>query len=208
MSVRDNNQPYMVYEGPLPRRPALPEPLAADIAPDDEDRIDAGSRVRGFAVGLVVVGALAMGVAIGLWAAPNLRGTGGAPQPEQAPLALSLTQPTEAPLRDAIELPAPTIEPAQEAPPKAEPVKAKSVKVSAKPPRARQAPQRARQVAHNTVAASKAQASVRMRAPRAELADWLAGEQPATHTPAREATGVHEDPVGELIATAGDPPHL
>ena len=206
MSVRDSKQPYMVYDGPLPRRYARPEPLATEIAPADEDRVDTGSRGHGLGVALVVVGALAMGVAIGLWAAPNLRRAEAAPQPEQAPLALSVTQPTEAPLREAIDVPTPTIEPTAEEPPKAETV---SKPVRAKPVRVAQVSQRvARKVArNNVVAAPKAETAVRTRAPRAELADWLAGEQ-AVRNPPSEPTGVHADPVGELIATTNDPPHL
>jgi hypothetical protein len=205
MSVRDNKQPYMVYEGPLPRRHARPEPLVTETAPSDDDRVDTRSRGHGLGVALVVVGALAMGVAIGLWAAPNLRGTEAAPAPEQAPLALSLTQPTEAPLREAIDVPTPTIEPTVEEPSKAVAV---SKPVRAKPVRVAQAPQRARKVARNDVVATpKVEKVVRTRAPRAELADWLAGEK-AAPSPPSEPAGVHADPVAELIATSNDPPHL
>jgi hypothetical protein len=206
MSVRDSKQPYMVYEGPRPRRPAPHEPLVVELTSGDEGRVDPGSRGHGFGVGLVVVGALAMGVAIGLWAAPNLRRVDAIPQPEPAPLALSLTQPTEAPLREAIDVPTPVMEATPEDPPKAE----TSKPVRAKPAAARvfQAPQRARKVARNDAArAPKPDGDTRLRTPRAELADWLARSEPAARNPSPEPAGVHEDPVGELIATAEEPPH-
>jgi hypothetical protein len=205
MSVRDSKQPYMVYEGPLPRRHARPEPLAADLAHSDDERADTGSRGRGFGVGLVVAGALAMGLAIGLWAAPSLRQPDTAPQPEPAVLAMSVTQPTEAPPPASLDLRS-SIEPALEDAPKTETVKTAKA-VSSRPARVAAAPQKARKVARNdAVKAPKAETLVRTRAPRTELADWLAGEQ-AARSSASEPADVREDPLGELIATAEEPPH-
>ena len=208
MSVRDSKQPYMVYEGPRPRRPAPHEPLVVELTSGDEGRVDTGSRGHGLGVALVVVGALAMGVAIGLWAAPNLRRADEVPQPEPTALALSVTQPTEAPLREAIDVPAPTIEPTPEEPVKAEavsrPANAKSATAHVARP-----PQRARKIARNdAVAAPRAKNLVPTRTPRAELANWLAGEQPARSASSAPADAPHEDPVGEIIATADEPPHL
>ncbi len=109
MTAHDLKQPYMIYEGPRPVRPVAPEPPAVDAAQADGSRREAETG-RGSAsplgLGLLVAGALAGGIAIGIWVAPSLR------QPTDtlasldtaAPLAFSLTHPTEEPTAVAVPL--------------------------------------------------------------------------------------------------------
>jgi hypothetical protein len=73
MAVHDMNQPYMIYEGPLP--PHLTRP--PQKAEEDEEYLDpledAPAGISGLATLLAVFLALAVGVGLGVWLTPILR---------------------------------------------------------------------------------------------------------------------------------------
>ena len=96
MGVHD--QPHMVYEGSRPRRLATPATLAQNAGPRsgpvlaDREQMRADAKL---AVALSIVGALGLGMGLGVWMTPMLGDNNPflAPRAETAPLAMSLTVP-------------------------------------------------------------------------------------------------------------------
>ena len=96
MGVHD--QPHMVYEGSRPRRLATPATVAQNAGPRsgpasaDREQMRADAKL---AVALSIVGALGLGMGLGVWMTPMLGDNNPflAPRAETAPLAMSLTVP-------------------------------------------------------------------------------------------------------------------
>jgi uncharacterized protein YecT (DUF1311 family) len=154
MTVHDAKQPYMIYEGPPPKRPVAPEPVAAETVGADEAEAERAPGSR-FGVGLLVAGTLAAGIAIGVWLAPSLRPTDAiAPAEPTAPFALSVARPAEAPPPAAIETSPVAAEALPDERPRPHTVSAPS---RSKPAPARVAPpQRVKTAARNTATRSPA----------------------------------------------------
>jgi hypothetical protein len=189
MSMRHESQPYMIYTGPLPRHVATPDPRAAEATPGNEahEQVDAPSKTFPIGNGLLIAGALVVGVAMGIWVAPNVRPASAIV--EREPPALTLTSPTEAPPPTVIDAPSPVLDAA----PRAERL---STTVGSGPAAGHR--QREVKVARNAVARPKAHTEPAKR--------------PAAHreTPRSSPTDLADargDPVADLIASIEDPPH-
>lgn len=120
MSVHD--RPHMVYEGSRPRRLATPATVAQNAGPRsgpasaDREQMRADAKL---AVALSIVGALGLGMGLGVWMTPMLGDNNPflAPRAETAPLAMSLTVPsTTAPAALDVAPPAAEVLPADPKP--------------------------------------------------------------------------------------------
>ncbi|MDB5425694.1 MAG: hypothetical protein JWQ29_3110, partial [Phenylobacterium sp.] len=145
-----------IYEGPRPRRPGAAAPVAASApvrgeVPREEPVRGSLSPDAKFGIVLSIVGALGLGIAIGVWATPMLRPANTFLPPEPAPsLALSVTRPSETPAPAAIEAAPSDPEAASENALAAEPVAAPvSAKAAA---RISPSPQRLKKTARNDAA--------------------------------------------------------
>jgi len=112
MTVHNIKRPYMIYEGPRPRRPAPVEPVVEHVAVLGGDARSetsrSPSRDKAFAVILMVAVALAAGVGIGFWLSPTLRPAEAIlPAEPPAPAVGSLTRPAETPPLPAVVATAP-----------------------------------------------------------------------------------------------------
>jgi hypothetical protein len=73
MAVHDMNQPYMIYEGPLPPHLTRPPQKAEENEEYLDTLEDAPAGISGLATLLAVFLALAVGVGLGVWLTPILR---------------------------------------------------------------------------------------------------------------------------------------
>ncbi len=140
MSVHDIKRPYMVYEGPRPRNAATPASVApnagARLGEVEADREKMRDDAK-LAIVLSIVGALGLGMGIGVWMTPMLGDNNPflAPPAQAAPLAMTATLPasTTTPILAAPDA-APAVEASQE-PVASETVAAPAEARRADPPR-------------------------------------------------------------------------
>lgn len=137
MTVHNLKEPYVIYEGPPPPWLTASEP--ADAGQDEAASREADAE-RGagsvFGIGLLVAGALAAGIAIGIWFAPSLRPADTVASLE--PTAPLVTRLTEAPTPAPIEIPPVAAKPAPPEQLAVRTVPARSI--SKAPPKPRVAP--------------------------------------------------------------------